>query len=347
MRSLDLRICLCLTLVASSAWLEARPKQDILYLKNGDRMTVEIKTLEQGQLTVKTEYTIGTFVIDWREVERVESPQRFEIETREGVILTGFLEQAPGESAFGIRSDSGSLKVTRTELVRLAQDQERALERLKLKVDYGFSLTKANSKVNSSLEVSADYITPRWHASNDSSLSFSGQADGTDTSRSGINNSILRRLPWEHWYAAGLANFLSNSEQQLDLRSTLGGALGRYLLHTNSALVSVFAGSTYSREKYAPQLNQPATDNAELLFGLTGSWYRFDAVDFDYSTFVHPSLTNPGRVRIDLNSGLSLTMLGDNLYWKVSFYDNFDSRPPSGASRNDAGVSTSIGWWIF
>jgi len=347
MKCSSLGLCLCVFLMVVAGGLEARPKMDILYLKNGDRMTVEIKSLDQSQLTVKTEYTIGTFVIDWREVERIESPQRFRVETREGAILTGFLEQKPGKSQIAVKSGTAAQELPRTEVVRIAQDQEGALAKLKLNANYGFSFTKANSAVNSNLEVSADYITTMWQASNDTSFSFSGQADGTDTSRRGINNSILRRLPWEHWFVAGLANFLSNSEQQLDLRTTFGGAVGRDFLHTNSTVLSAFAGSSYSREKYAAELGQPATDNAEILLGLNSSWYRFDAVDFDFGVLAHPSLTDPGRVRIDLNTGLSLTMLGDNLYWKVSFYDNFDSRPPSGASKNDAGVSTSIGWWIF
>jgi hypothetical protein len=33
-----------------------------------------------------------------------------------------------------------------------------------------------------------------------------------------------------------------------------------------------------------------------------------------------------------------------NLFWKLSVCENFDSRPPTNAPKNDFGVTTSFGW---
>ena len=58
---LVLAVPLCTTL------LEARDKTDVVRLKNGDRITGEIKELERGKLTVKTD-SMGTLSIELKDV---------------------------------------------------------------------------------------------------------------------------------------------------------------------------------------------------------------------------------------------------------------------------------------
>lgn len=195
--------------------------------------------------------------------------------------------------------------------------------------------------------MSAAYITPQWRVTNDSNFVFNGQDDGTDTSREQINNLIGRRLRWEHWFAAGLVNFLSKSEQQLDLRTTLGAGIGREFIHTNKTLFSALVGGSYSGETFSSDSGQTKQDNGEILLGLNYSWFRFDFSQFKFGVLVHPSMTDVGRIRVDLNTSLSLTLLGENFHWTISLYDNYDSRPPTDTSKNDSGTSTSIGWKFF
>jgi hypothetical protein len=46
---------------------------DVLILKNGDRITGKIKTLSNGDLEIDPPYGENIFVIDWNEVERIET----------------------------------------------------------------------------------------------------------------------------------------------------------------------------------------------------------------------------------------------------------------------------------
>jgi hypothetical protein len=52
---------LCLLIVPSSAL--ARTKTDVVVMKNGDRITCEIKSLEHGQLVIKPSYANATLAI--------------------------------------------------------------------------------------------------------------------------------------------------------------------------------------------------------------------------------------------------------------------------------------------
>src|SRR5262245_12793538 len=65
-------------------------KTDVVTLVNGDRITAEIKGLDRGKLTVKTD-AAGTIGIEWNKVRRVESPASYEVELTSGARLLGTL----------------------------------------------------------------------------------------------------------------------------------------------------------------------------------------------------------------------------------------------------------------
>jgi hypothetical protein len=48
-------------------------------------------------------------------------------------------------------------------------------------------------------------------------------------------------------------------------------------------------------------------------------------------------------VRVSSDSNVHVEIVKD-FYWDFHFYENFDSRPPITAPRNDLGISTGIGW---
>ena len=85
-----------LVLCVEPAGGSTRQKTDVIYMKNGDRITCEIKKLEFAHLTVKAPYAKNTFTLDWAEVERVESPQSFVVETQAGVYYTGTIRTGYG-----------------------------------------------------------------------------------------------------------------------------------------------------------------------------------------------------------------------------------------------------------
>ena len=99
----------------------------------------------------------------------------------------------------------------------------------------------------------------------------------------------------------------------------------------------------FSHERYFPQARAAPANNAEALAGLTFSTFRFKTVDINSQTVVFPSLTDPGRVRVSSQSNLEIELFR-NFNWVFQFYENFDSRPPVVAPKNDLGVTTSLGW---
>ena len=56
-----------------------------------------------------------------------------------------------------------------------------------------------------------------------------------------------------------------------------------------------------------------------------------------------PALSEPGRARFATNASYYIKMF-KNLSWNVSFYGNWDNRPPANFSGSDYGSSSGITW---
>ena len=86
--------------------------------------------------------------------------------------------------------------------------------------------------------------------------------------------------------------------------------------------------------------------NLEGLIGLDYSRYVYDhpAVDLSARLSAFPSITESGRLRAQFDVSLRWEIIND-LFWDLSYYNTYDSDPPSGSeSTNDYGIVTSIGW---
>ena len=57
----------------------AKNVDDVVVLKNGDRLTGEIKGLQSGELRFKSDYMAEAVRLDWSRVERLESKSTFMI----------------------------------------------------------------------------------------------------------------------------------------------------------------------------------------------------------------------------------------------------------------------------
>src|SRR6185503_6421110 len=80
--------------------LTARAKEvgDVVVLKNGDRLTGEIKGLRSGELRIKSDYMAEAVRLDWNKVERLESKSTFMIWLVDGKLVTDVMRLLPANS---------------------------------------------------------------------------------------------------------------------------------------------------------------------------------------------------------------------------------------------------------
>jgi hypothetical protein len=329
--------------LSQSAFAENRSKSDIVYMKNGDKITCEIKSLEKGQLTVKPDYTSSSIVLDWEKVDHIESRQNFVITDPKGTVYTGAIRHDQKTKDLTILG-SDTTKLPNLSVIQIEELGESFWKRMRGNIDLGLSFAKSNDQKNISLQSGLYYQSREHLFSLDSNSQFTSQQKTEDTNETNVKTALYKQLRQSNWYYGGIANFLSSTAQQIDLRSTLGGGLAKRIIFTNRTNLNAVGGLALTVERDAPGTTSTARTRAlDSSFAVQYSTFRFDSTTFNTALWVYPSLTSPGRVRFTVNQDVYYKFLGD-FYIRMSFYDNFDNQPVVGAPSNNLGGSTSVGW---
>lgn len=321
----------------------SRQKTDIVYMNNGDKITCEIRSLEKGQLTIKPDYTDSNIVIDWTKVNHIESSQGFVVTNPQGALYAGTVNSDP-ETRIVTVENSSKETLAHDDVIEIAPLGETFLKRLQGNVDLGLTLARSNSQKNLSLQGGLNYQSEKYLSSVNFNSQFTSQRETSNTSETTVKSEFFRRLRLSNWYGGALGNFLASTEQQIDLRSTLGGGLAKRIIFNNRTNLSAIGGLGYTIQKNAS--GSVSTGNANSLdsaLALQYSTFRFDSTTFDTTLWLYPSLTSPGRLRMTFNQDIYYKFLRD-FYVRISFYDNYDNQPVVGAPANNLGGSTSVGW---
>lgn len=328
------------SLLAGASPLFAQ-KTDVLVLYRGDSITGEVKELNRGKLSYKTD-DMGTLSIEWDKVAHLTSTNYFDVSNRYGTRYFGRLaaSEEPGELLVVL---SDTVTVRMSDIVAISRIRASFWSRLDGYVDIGFDFQKANSnrQLNGSAEVK--YRGQKWYSKLAGSTYFQRQEGADQTSR---NNLSLEgwRLFDNHWSALVFASLEQNQQLDLDLRKTIGAGASRELIHTNKMTFFVLGSLAYANEDYTN--DDGATNTVQLPIGADFEFFLFDSPKTDITTdlTVTPVLNDFGRWRIDYNARVSYELISDFTIG-FSFFDTFDSRPPSAdASTNDYGLTFSIGY---
>ena len=318
---------------------------DTVIMKNGDRLTGEVKRLEQGILYLETDYFSGSVGVDWQQVEKVESKATFQIVLSDGKRISGSISKeavsVPGED-FKVHAATADVPVSGSDVVQIESRKETFWRQLKGSIDFGYNFTSGNNQSSLSTSASAVYPAEHWAAGTSYTASFSGQAGGTTTNLF-ESQTFADRFLNRNSFVLGLGDFLHSSQQDLSLRTTLGGGYGRYLKRNNQNSLRWLAGADYTKASYQAGLNQPTQNNLELLLGAEYQLFHFDRYTLQSQFLLFPGLSDFGRVRFTNNDAFSIR-LSNNFHLNFTFWDNFDSQPPLSAKKNATGLSTGLGW---
>lgn len=328
-----------------------RDKTDVVWLQNGDRVTGEIKQLEHGILRVNTD-SMGEVRVEWDNVARIESHYEFQFERTDGTRVTGLVEESNKDQTLQVASEEKSARFVHGNVVRISQIEDSFWDRLKGSMTFGYSFTKASEVAQGNLGFRATHRTEERSFTLDGSTIITSDQANQNTQRSDIqfNATRFRR---DRWFNSYLFGFESNDELGLNLRTSAGAGIGRYLIQTNTSELALIGGVVGTTENLDPVddgsgiLTGPSSqENVEGLLGLNYSRYIFDdpMVDLSIRLSAFPSITERGRTRAQLDVNLRRELIND-LFWDLNYYNTYDSDPPSGStSTTDYGVVTSIGW---
>lgn len=321
-------------------------RKDVVVMNNGDRFTGEVNRLQNGLLYVSTDYVSGDIGLDWNQVQSVQSTATFRILLTNGKRFEGKIEKHSIEDAktddFLICEATEKTEVPSLEVVSLDTRSPTFWRQLQGAIDFGYSFASGNSQSSLNSNTNAAYKTPGWEATTSFDSTFGGQSGASKTNRQDFQGTFSKFL-YRNSYILALSDFLHSSQQDLTLRTTLAGAYGRYVKRTTTSNLAWLAGVAYIHESFGTTAGNPTGQSMEGVVGLEYSYVRFNFGEFNSQVLTFPGLTDTGRVRVTTNNSLTIK-LRNNFHLAFTFWDNFDSRPPATAKKNELGTSTGIGW---
>jgi hypothetical protein len=346
---MNIRAAVLISMLLIATPFFAREKSDVLVMKNGDRMTCEIKGLEAGVLYVSLDYILGTSSVQWAKVDYLESSQLFIVKTEDGLVYTGALSSSRVARDRPVKievvvSPESTVAIDQKQVVAMEQTSEEFWQRFNGDINWGVIYSKGNQSTQFNLNSLIQYPRERWSAQASYSSTLAASTGTTAATRNQVTVQAQRLLRWNNWFYQGVCIFLQSSEQNISLQTTLGGGFGRYLKNTNNAKISLLGGLGWQDTAY--QTTTQSLGNQSLATALVAGdmrFFRFNKTTLDVSASVMPALNQPGRVHFDTNVSYYIKLFS-NLTWNISFYGNWDNRPPANFSGSDYGTSSGLGW---
>jgi len=334
----------------------AAQDEDVLILRNGDRLTGEIRGLSRGNLAFNTD-AAGTIQVEWIYVAELSGSETFDIELANGVRFLGFL-RAPDETGQLLIDVGGTepVAIPFARVVSMTEIESTFRERLDIDLDFGYDFTKSSD---------VEILTLGFDMAYRTEVSISAMRFDTKRTDRGENGGLVdqasldfdyMRLLDDRWLATGLLGFTSNSELEIDLRTTVGGGGGRIFSQSGQHRIAWLAGLTRIQEQIVDtdiqkqivdtdETTDRTTESSEGFATLLVDWFPSEGNDFDLSGrwTVFPSLSQSGRYRSEFDLDLEWEIF-DDITWGLSFYHDFDSASPStGKASVDYGIVTTFG----
>lgn len=313
----------------------------VVEMDNGDRVSGEIKSYEEGRLFVRAPE--GDINVKWNKIVSIRSGNQFEIETNAGLHYFGHLEPSDPPGKLVVVLTSGVQTLDFFDVVRITPIYQSFLQRFDGSLDVGANYTHASDLLQFNVEGDAKFKKPKSVMLVDLSFFLSRQ-NGDTTSQRGTMTFTYFDLRPNRWVYGGLIGFENNRDLGLQLRSTAGLFVGRFLVLKNQKSLVVTAGLMGNHESGT---SGEESNNLEAAVDARYSTFTYDfpKLWFDAYLRVVPGITDAPRVRVDATAKVKREVVIKDFYLSLSFFYNYDSAPPSTkAVKSDWGPILAIGW---
>ncbi len=337
---ISLLIILVLTSLVSNA------QHDSLVLNNGDIIVGEVKQMTKQVLIIETDYSDSDFKVEWDKVSELYSDQLYTVALENRVLLAPATIKTSSPGVLRVEDNRNIKEIKVNDIVYFRQLDESFWSKMSASVDFGYSLTKAQNLQQYNASATLGFKTPQWTINANYRQVRSSQDDVDPVRRveGALRADYLLRNGI--FFGAGL-NFLSNSEQNLSLRTTgvLGG--GYYFVQHSSWYWNAFTGVAINDENFEASVDvNGVSADRESYEGVVGTeinLYNTGDLNLFTNVYWYPSFTEQGRHRVDYKFDISYDLPLD-FYVKAGLTLNYDNQPAPGASDTDYVVVTGFGW---
>lgn len=316
-------------------------RTDTVYLYNGDRITGEIKYLRDNKLSFKTDRA-GTIAIEWPSVSRIYSANYFDVVTSSNQRAFGRLLFAEKEGVVILELGSFSEEHNLYDIVSIDRIKSGFFEQLSGTISLSVNFTKANENLQINGGFDITHRSRKYQNGFKANTIVTNNQTSEQTQRSDASYSF-QRVYNSPWFLASSLSYQSNTELNMKSRYQVFGGGGYYFLRKPGKDFFASTGLSYNMET---SIEEPITEtqNVEYVAGIRFHQFKFREPQIDILANVntYTSLNVQGRFRFDAELTFLWELFAD-FKWNVTFYNNFDNKPPGGGeSLNDWNVLTGL-----
>ncbi|WP_310991276.1 DUF481 domain-containing protein [Aequorivita marina] len=328
----------CLGLLLS---LVTYAQKDTLVLRNGDKLIGDIEKLDRGVLNFSTSYSSGDLKVKWKKVQSVSSKQGFLVTGAGGTRykITGLHASVTNDSLI-LRDGAGIFNTNDVVFInRLKKDS--FVSRLNASLSFGFNFAKSSKLSQLTAAASLGYTSDFYSIRTKFNATRTNQDEVEEIQRTAGQFSFNYFLKRDYFLMLQ-SEYLSNSEQNLKLRMTNKLGLGKYFIRNNSMFFGGNIGLAWNNEAYDDSVDKNR-NSGEAFVALGVNFFDFNSFSLVSEVTAYPSLTEKERLRADFNLDLKYDLPLD-LFLKLGFNYNYDSKPAEGTAYDDYIIRTTLGW---
>jgi len=314
---------------------------DEVFLKNGDHITGQVKTMKDGKLVFKTSYA-GEIQIQWQEVSEIRSDARITVILSDETLVQGIpLPGEAGELRLGTEILAEPVSFRLDEVKAVNPKIEPAVKLL-ARVNFGLKIEGGNTDKE---EFHMDTQLVSTTETNRFTAGLELDRDTADDVRT--ENNWLAYTKYDHfltqkWYLNTNASFEKDDFKEISGRAVLGAGVGYQ--HWKSALRNLSAelGYAYVNESYSD--STPDADYSSCRWAMNFDHFLFEKI-VQFFHWDEAFLNTDDSEDIWLRSRTGLRFpLYKGLSWTVQYNLDWDNKPAFGLDRKDTTLLFTLGY---
>ena len=220
---------------------------DVLVLKNGDRITGDIKRVWDSEITIEPECS-DEFSVDVAAVDHVESNRQFEIELQDGRKMLATLNGADADGSQIIDTEAGPISVRLADLFEL--DEPEAEFDWESHVEISANLNRGNTDTATGKLRADTTVKFNDHRHIGEITFFREELASKPTQERDLLRYNYNWLYTEPWFFSANLSFERDPIIQLDSRVIVSAGVGRDIWNTPRRTLNVQAGAGLQQEKF-------------------------------------------------------------------------------------------------
>lgn len=322
--------CMILMLLTASVSLG-----DVVYMRNGDRITGDIKRVWDDELFLETPYA-DEFPISLDAVARIESDEDLEIELRDHSEVTGrFATDSAGGMILVTEADTRPFSPM--DIEELTEPEDRF--DWDARSDFSYRATRGNTETSNFLWQALGGVKIGDHRHRVDFRFDRIDQDGLTTKEQYRANYVYSWFFSDSWFLASGIGYERDPIRELTYRYTPGVGLGYQFFDDAYRQFEVSVSAVGVREKLAGITEDSSAARWDLR-------YRRDVLGGDLEFFHNHRLwvylTGRTNKVVDTSTGIRWDVWGD-IYMNAQIDWDWESDPAAGNEQEDITYALGIG----